>query len=113
MIHLSFVKCCYCSDTSLALLNGLHYVQKAFASGKNLSTLLGDIEYQLKLSDLHKQTRSKAYMSLFEQTINHLIDKDNNKLATYKKVVHQFEEDEVMKFEGYQEVGKLCMIIFV
>jgi hypothetical protein len=33
-------------DTDKALTNGLHYIQKAFAGGENLSTLLSSIDYR-------------------------------------------------------------------
>ena len=51
-------------------------------------------------------------MCLFQQTINHLVDKDSSAAssASHKNVVTKFEEDEAMKFEGYQEVGKFCYV---
>jgi len=51
------------------------------------------------LSDLHKHPRSKAYVSLFRETVMQLINKEKSSTDVVEKFVH----DKNMKTEGYEE----------
>lgn len=50
-------------------------------------------------SDLHKHPRSKAYVSLFRETVMQLINKEKSSTDVVEKFVH----DKNMKTEGYEE----------
>jgi hypothetical protein len=87
-------------DSTIALMNGLHYVQKSFVGGRKLNVISKDIEYQLELCDTHGDRRTKRFMSLFNETICQVKAKTDIS-STGEGAA---EQDEVMKIEGFSEV---------
>lgn len=86
-------------QSMIALFNGIQHIQKAFFGGKNLSILLNDIEYQLKLSDLHDCETTKNFQLLQQQTIRQLINKEkSNTLSKEKDNVAELGRKEVAIF---------------
>ena len=88
-------------DFFTAILNGIHYLQKALIAGTNLEVLKKEADYQARLIARHSQGKesmplghlpsfiinltccicllamSQTYMKKFQDTINFLINKDN------------------------------------
>lgn len=60
-------------DYSSAFWCGIHYIQKALVAGTKLSVLKKEVEYQTRLIEKHSQSMIKAYIKLFQYTINTLI----------------------------------------
>jgi predicted ATPase len=87
-------------DSTIALMNGLHYIQKSFVGGRNLNVISKDIEYQLELCDTHGDRRTKRFMSLFNETICQVKAKTDI-ISTGEGAA---EQDEAMKIEGFSEV---------
>lgn len=85
-------------NISTALLNGIHYIQKALMGGVNLIDLRGEVEYQLRLIDKYSPSHSKAYISYFQQTISLLINKETSINQTVKDISSFEEFSEALAF---------------
>ena len=55
---------------------------------------------ELKLGALHNNIRSRAFLSLFQQTISQLINKE----APSDDLVDKCNKDDILKAEGYQSI---------
>ena len=91
-------------DTTIALMNGLQYIQKAFVGGKNLEVLSNEIDYQLELSKTYGDNRAKRFMGLFKETLCQLIDKNKSRADTTTLAEGAGALDEAMEIEGFSEV---------
>ena len=69
--------------------------------------LFGHLE--LKLGALHNNIRSRAFLSLFQQTISQLINKE----APSDDLVDKYNKDGLLKAEGYQTVVYYHRVIAV
>ena len=91
---------------TIALMNGLHYIQKSFVGGRNLLALSKDIDYQLELSETHDDSRAKRFMGLFKETLCQIIDKNKARAdtTTLSNEGTSGALDEALKIEGFAEV---------
>ena len=64
---------------------------------------------ELKLGALHNNIRSRAFLSLFQQTISQLINKE----APSDDLVDKYNKDGLLKAEGYQTVVHYHRVIAV
>lgn len=91
-------------EPTIALMNGLHYIQKSFVGGRNLVALSTEIDYQLELIETHDDNRAKRFMSLFKETLHMIIDKNEARMDTTTLSEGAEALDEAMKIEGFSEV---------
>jgi hypothetical protein len=91
-------------DTTIALMNGINYIQKAFVGGKNLLVLSNEIDYQLELSKTHGDNRATRFMGLFKETLCQVIDKNKARTDTTTLSEGTGALDEAMEIEGFSEV---------
>ncbi|KAL7537493.1 hypothetical protein ACHAXR_007855 [Thalassiosira sp. AJA248-18] len=63
-------------NTQTALMCGIHYIQKCLASGRNLSDLKKDCDYQMRLTESNSQPLAKMYISRLQESIASLIVKE-------------------------------------
>lgn len=94
-------------DKATAFLNGLHFIQKAFIGGANLSRLKEDTIHQLKLIARQHDLRSKAYFAVFKETLSELIDKT----AKSHILVDGFATDELLKNEGFENTFQCHLVV--
>eukprot|EP00581_Thalassiosira_minuscula_P014826 CAMPEP_0183723104 /NCGR_PEP_ID=MMETSP0737-20130205/14816_1 /TAXON_ID=385413 /ORGANISM="Thalassiosira miniscula, Strain CCMP1093" /LENGTH=1533 /DNA_ID=CAMNT_0025953355 /DNA_START=8 /DNA_END=4609 /DNA_ORIENTATION=- len=88
-------------DTQTALLNSLHYLQKCFVSGGNLSVLKKECDYQMRLVEAHSLPFFKVYTSAWEQTISMIIAREGSSSLTSSDDTSRVEDlSEAKVFHG-------------
>mmetsp|Transcript_14825 Transcript_14825/g.35681 ORF Transcript_14825/g.35681 Transcript_14825/m.35681 type:complete len:1443 (+) Transcript_14825:88-4416(+) len=66
-------------DIPTAVLNGIHYIQKALIAGQKLSVLKEDAAYQGRVIDRHSLLKmSQSYLKNFQETVNALMTKEGS-----------------------------------
>ena len=103
-LHMGFQIGMSVGEPTIALMNGLHYIQKSFVGGRNLVALSTEIDYQLELIEKHDDNRAKRFMSLFRETLHMVIDKNKAMAETTTLSGGTEALDEAMKIEGFSEV---------
>ncbi len=103
-LHMGFQIGMSVGEPTIALMNGLHYIQKSFVGGRNLVVLSNEIDYQLEISETHDDNRAKRFMGLFKETLCQIIDKNKARADTTTLSEGAGALDEAIKIEGFSEV---------
>ncbi len=75
MLRLGFDAGMSLGDVGTAFLNASLHIRTAVLTGGRLPTLLGRVDYYLRLTSTYQQETSKVFLSIFRETISILIDK--------------------------------------
>jgi hypothetical protein len=76
---------------------------QAFASGVNLVVLQNDVDYHIRLNELHKDFTSKAYVSKYHETISLIINKDFSLAET--TLDEDIDDPLQSALQGFSDIG--------